>query len=155
MVRAGVCDIRVMRIRTLVGRTPRSAADPPVGWLWFENSAGTCHYSGMTFYRRRLPHFFHEIDQPVFLTWRLHDSLPPNRTFPTDTLNSGRAFAAMDRLLDEACSGAVYLRQPAIADMIVEGQRHAGFDGKPLWAGRELRPPGAAYGGIREDPELH
>ena len=63
------------------------------------------------FYRRRLPHF-HEIDQPVFLTWRLHDSLPPHRAFPTETLNSGRAFAAMDRLLDEARAGAVYLRQP-------------------------------------------
>ena len=78
-----------------------------------------CNYSGMTFYRRRLPHF-HEIDQPVFLTWRLHDSLPPNRAFPTGKLNSGQAFAALDRLLDEACNGAVYLRQPAIANMIVE-----------------------------------
>ena len=73
----------------------------------------------MTFYRRRLPHF-HEIDQPVFLTWRRHDSLPPNRAFPTGKLNSGQAFAALDRLLDEACNGAVYLRQPAIANMIVE-----------------------------------
>src|SRR5438270_12277230 len=72
----------------------------------------------MTFYRRRLPHF-HEIDQPVFLTWRLHDSLPPHRAFPTETLNSGRAFAAMDRLLDEARAGAVYLGQPAVANMIV------------------------------------
>ena len=72
----------------------------------------------MTFHRRRLPHF-HEIDQPVFLTWRLHDSLPPDRAFPTETLNSGRAFAAMDRLLDEARAGAVYLRQSAVANMIV------------------------------------
>src|SRR5438270_9415234 len=31
-----------------------------------------------------------------------------------------RAFAAMDRLLDEARAGAVYLRQPAVANMIVE-----------------------------------
>jgi putative transposase len=73
----------------------------------------------MTFYRRRLPHLY-EVDQPVFLTWRLHDSLPPHRTFPTDSLRSGKAFAAMDRLLDEARGGAVYLRQPAIADLIVE-----------------------------------
>jgi putative transposase len=73
----------------------------------------------MTFYRRRLPHFY-EIDQPVFLTWRLHDSLPPNRAFPANKPNSGQAFAAMDRLLDEASCGSVYLRQPAIASMIVE-----------------------------------
>jgi putative transposase len=35
-------------------------------------------------------------------------------------LNSGQAFAAADRLLDHARSGAFYLRQPVIADMIVE-----------------------------------
>src|SRR2546429_158789 len=73
----------------------------------------------MTFYRRRLPHF-HEIDQPVFLTWRLHYSLPPHRAFPTETVKWGQAFAAMDRLLDEARAGAVYLRQPAVANMSVE-----------------------------------
>lgn len=73
----------------------------------------------MAFYRRRLPHVY-EIDHSVFLTWRLHDSLPPNRAFPTESLSSGQAFAAMDRLLDEARSGPFYLRQPAIADMLVE-----------------------------------
>jgi putative transposase len=77
------------------------------------------NYSGMTLYRRRLPHIY-ETDQPVFLTWRLHDSLPSNRTFPTAALNSGQAFTAVDRLLDQARSGSCYLRQPAIADMIVE-----------------------------------
>jgi hypothetical protein len=67
----------------------------------------------MTFYQRRLP-------QPIFLTWRLHDSLPSKRTFPAAALNSGQAFAAMDRLLEEGRRGSFYLRQPAIADMIVE-----------------------------------
>ena len=73
----------------------------------------------MTFYRRRLPHVY-QTEQSVFLTWRLYDSLPLHRAFPTAALNSGQAFDAMDRLLDEARSGAFYLRQPAIADMIVE-----------------------------------
>jgi REP element-mobilizing transposase RayT len=73
----------------------------------------------MTLYRRRLPHLY-EMQQSVFLTWRLHDSLPPHRVFPTSTLTSGQAFDAMDRLLDEARTGAFYLRQPAVADMIVE-----------------------------------
>ena len=42
----------------------------------------------------------------------------------------------------------------APTDEIVErhhsqaGQRYAGFDGKPILAGRELRPPGAAHAGI-------
>jgi putative transposase len=70
-------------------------------------------------YRRRLPHLY-EGEQPVFLTWRLHGSLPPNRSFPAATLSSGTVFAALDRLLDEARSGPLYLRQPALADMIVE-----------------------------------
>jgi len=73
----------------------------------------------MKFYQRRLPHI-DEPGHPVFLTWRLHDSLPPHRAFPADALTSGQAFAAMDRLLDEARTGTFYLRQPAIADMIVE-----------------------------------
>ena len=73
----------------------------------------------MTFYQRRLPHLF-ETDQPVFLTWRLYDSLPFHRAFPKRALNSGREFAAMDRLLDEARAGVFYLRQPAVANMIVE-----------------------------------
>jgi len=73
----------------------------------------------MTFSRRRLPHLY-ETDQPIFLTWRLHDSLPSYRPFPKGALNSGQAFAAMDRLLDEACDGPSYLRQPPVANMIVE-----------------------------------
>jgi putative transposase len=62
----------------------------------------------------------YEMGQPVFLTWCLHDSLPRHRVFPKPALNSGEAFVAMDRLLDEARAGAFYLRQPDIADMIVE-----------------------------------
>jgi putative transposase len=81
--------------------------------------SGVANQSGMTLYHRRLPHI-DEMGQPVFLTWRLYDSLPPHRVFPKDTLNSGQAFAIMDRLLDETRSGAFYLRQPAIADIVVE-----------------------------------
>ena len=77
----------------------------------------------MTFSQRRLPHLY-EIGQPVFLTWRLHDSLPTHRVFPQKALNSGQAFAAMDRLLDLARDGTFYLRQPAIADMIVAAIQH-------------------------------
>ena len=73
----------------------------------------------MAFYRRRLPHLS-EPGRPVFITWRLRDSLPSNRAFPSSSMTSGEAFAAMDRLLDEARSGPVYLRQPEIADMMVD-----------------------------------
>jgi len=72
----------------------------------------------VTFYRRRLPHVS-VVGDPVFLTWRLHGSLPPDRFFPTGVLSSGEAFAALDRLLDEALTGPFYLRQPTLADMVV------------------------------------
>jgi putative DNA methylase len=67
-------------------------------------------------HRRRLPHV-HAPGQPVFLTWRLHDSLPPHRHFPAGPLSSGKAFAALDRLLDEVRTGPF---QPAIAGLVVE-----------------------------------
>jgi len=75
------------------------------------------------FYSRRLPHLW-EAERAVFLTWRLHDSLPPNRPFAAAAVSSGRAFATLDRLLDEASSGPFYLRQPAVADMIVEALQY-------------------------------
>ncbi|HJZ97390.1 MAG TPA: transposase [Candidatus Solibacter sp.] len=70
-------------------------------------------------YQRRLPHTL-STDKPVFLTWRLHDSLPPHRWFAGGTLPHGQAFVALDRLLDEARTGPFYLRQPELADMVVE-----------------------------------
>ena len=48
---------------------------------------------------RRLPHLY-VIGAPLFVTFRLHNSLPPNREFPS-RLPSGKAFVCMDRLLDE------------------------------------------------------
>jgi REP element-mobilizing transposase RayT len=70
-------------------------------------------------YRRRLPHV-RQTDRSIFLTWRLFDSLPSNRNFDAAALTSGQAFAALDRLLDDARSGRLYLRQPTIADIVVE-----------------------------------
>ena len=71
-----------------------------------------------TFHRRRLPHY-HSIGQPIFITWRLHGSLPEGRTFPPPT-TSGQAFLAMDRLLDDARTGPLYLRRLDIAIVVVE-----------------------------------
>jgi REP element-mobilizing transposase RayT len=84
----------------------------------------------VAFYRRRLPHLY-VIGQPVFVTWRLYGSLPSNRFFPDSTLPSGKAFVALDRLLDQAHTGPFYLRQPVIADMIVDCvQYHANVLGR-------------------------
>ena len=73
----------------------------------------------MNFYRRQLPHLFAS-GRPIFLTWRLHGSLPRHRWFPGGGLRSGKAFVALDRLLDESRSGPQYLGQPSLAEMVVE-----------------------------------
>ena len=67
---------------------------------------------------RRLPHLY-VIGQPLFVTFCLHDSLPANRAFPSEDLTSGEAFVAMDRLLHEARCGAMFLRQTAIAELVL------------------------------------
>ena len=74
-------------------------------------------------YERRLPHW-DVIGQPLFVTFRLHGSLPVKRVFPPESLaTSGKAFVAMDRLLDGAMSGPRFLRQPEIAEIVVTALR--------------------------------
>jgi REP element-mobilizing transposase RayT len=70
------------------------------------------------FHRRRLPHV-DLVNRPLFLTWRLHGSLPRNRYF-TETMTSGQAFAAMDRVLDQGRSGPLYLRRDDITTLLVD-----------------------------------
>lgn len=73
----------------------------------------------MRHYERRLPHG-DTVDQPLFVTFRLHGSLPAHRVFPPDGLaGSGKAFVAMDRLLDRGATGPLYLHRPELADMVV------------------------------------
>ena len=78
----------------------------------------------MPFYRRRLPHW-DVVGEPLFVTFRLHGSLPANRFFPPENVTSGEAFAALDNLLDRATSGPLFLAQPEIAAM-VQAAIHAG-----------------------------
>lgn len=59
----------------------------------------------------------------MFLTWRLYGSLPAHRSFSKETLTSGQAFVAMDRLLDAALTGPRYLTG-SIAGMVVESIHH-------------------------------
>jgi REP element-mobilizing transposase RayT len=69
-------------------------------------------------YRRRLPHIYH-IGEPIFVTWRLAGSLTANRPFRDADLTSGQAFAVFDRLLDTARTGPLYLKQPALAGLVM------------------------------------
>jgi len=75
-----------------------------------------------TFHARRLPHI-HAIGQPMFLTWRLYGSIPEGRSFPSGT-TAGEAFLVMDRILDNAQTGPLYLKQSEIAEMVVGAVRY-------------------------------
>jgi putative transposase len=55
----------------------------------------------------------------MFITWRLHNSLPSGRTFPSST-TSGKAFLTVDRLLDNAVTGPLHLRRSEIAALVLE-----------------------------------
>ena len=73
----------------------------------------------MSFYRRRLPHWYPE-GRPLFLTWHLHGSLPHGRYPPPQKCSSGRAFVWVDRYLDTAPTGPKFLRHEKIAQLVVE-----------------------------------
>jgi hypothetical protein len=78
--------------------------------------------------RRHLPHL-HAIERAVFITWRLHGSLPAGRFFPpAKTVNAGKVFVAMDSVLDRAACGPLHLGRPEIANLVLDaicyGQDH-------------------------------
>ena len=79
------------------------------------------HYRIMLLTHRRLPHLY-ALGEPLLVTFRLHNSLPPNRKF-SPRLPSGKAFACMDRLLDEGRAGPAYMRMPAVAQVVVASIR--------------------------------
>jgi REP element-mobilizing transposase RayT len=73
--------------------------------------------------RRRLPHLYLE-NTPLFLTWHLYGSLPYKLYPPPGKQNSGKAFLWMDRYLDSGRTGPLFLRQEAIARLLVESIRY-------------------------------
>jgi putative transposase len=56
----------------------------------------------------------------LFLTWHLHGSLPASRYPPPHKVSAGQAFVWIDRYLDEARSGPMFLGQGPIARLVVE-----------------------------------
>jgi hypothetical protein len=83
----------------------------------------------VVYYERRLPHW-HPDGRDLFITWRLHGTIPRNRYFPPQGLTAGQAFVWMDRFLDKAQYGASWLRKPEIANMIVDALHFGEFDRK-------------------------
>ncbi len=75
------------------------------------------HYLHMQ-HRRYLPHIY-VIGAPLFVTFRLHGSLPPGRHFEDKRLTAGQQFLCLDQLLDRGTFGPLYLKIPAIAEIVV------------------------------------
>ena len=72
----------------------------------------------MVRHRRRLPHVYAE-GRALFVTWHLHGSVPASLSVPPRKLSAGEAFIWIDRQLDGARRGPMYLRQPKIAELVV------------------------------------
>jgi len=72
--------------------------------------------------QRRLPHIYPE-NRWLFVTWHLHGSLPTARFAPPKKCTSGEAFVWMDRYLDEARMGPMYLAQEEIARLVMDSLR--------------------------------
>ncbi|MEZ5401719.1 MAG: hypothetical protein R2729_18745 [Bryobacteraceae bacterium] len=69
------------------------------------------------------------MDPALFLTWRLHGTLPPPEP-PTPRAVTGRQFVAVDRLLDRAVHGPTWLGMPEIAELVAGSlQTHARVHG--------------------------
>src|SRR5262245_46481849 len=88
-----------------------------IGVIWrnYESASGAADPGRSRLSRRLL--------SPLFVTFRLHDSLPANRVFPPERLTTGKAFVAMDRILDRARGGPLFLQQPEIAGLTVDALR--------------------------------
>ena len=72
--------------------------------------------------RRRLPHLY-PADGWLFVTWHLHGSVPRARYPPPGKASAGKAFVWLDRYLDTTRQGPMFLRQPAVAQVVVEALR--------------------------------
>jgi putative DNA methylase len=86
------------------------------------------------FYRRKLPHWHPDPDEPgfLFVTWRLSGSIPRVRLpQPLAAGNScpkpqsaGRAFLALDREVDKAAFGPTWLRDDRIARVVADALQY-------------------------------
>jgi REP element-mobilizing transposase RayT len=75
-------------------------------------------------YRRHLPHD-HPDQADLFLTWHLYGSIPHNRYPPPSALTAGQAFVWMDRFLDQARSGPLWLKRDELASLVVDALHYS------------------------------
>jgi putative transposase len=75
----------------------------------------------MTYYQRNLPHWLPE-GETVFLTWRLHGSLPASflRDLKDQSqASAGRKFRKAEAELDRARHGPLWLKDGRVAEVVV------------------------------------
>lgn len=68
--------------------------------------------------RRELPHWDPE-DAALFITWRLHSSVPALAP-EWEVMPAGKRFVAEDRALDRLATGPHYLKHPAVAACVAK-----------------------------------
>jgi putative transposase len=78
----------------------------------------------MTYYERNLPHW-QPPGRDIFITWRLKGSLPSPLRDIVSKAAPGERFLALDRALDRADAGPLWLREPRVAQCIVATLRAA------------------------------
>jgi putative transposase len=83
---------------------------------------GALNWQVKTYYKRTLPHW-HPTDTWLFITFCLFDALPSWRRAQKET--SGEVFLNMDRQLDAANTGPMWLKDPKVADMVAQVLRSA------------------------------
>jgi putative transposase len=72
----------------------------------------------MWYHKRNLPHYYPP-EAVLFLTWRQFGSLPHLCLPELNSSNPGKAFVH-DHLLDTAADGPLWLRDPAVADLVAK-----------------------------------
>jgi putative transposase len=83
----------------------------------------------MSYHRRNLPHLYPP-GATLFLTWRLFGSLPRLAAPVVGTAHpsAGKAFLLSDRQLDRASSGPLWLKDPRVAQLVVEALKMGATD---------------------------
>ena len=76
-----------------------------------------------SYYERTLPHWQPE-GAALFITWRLHGSLPASFAVGLSA-PSGKEFTRIDRHLDAALSGPTWLKDPRVAAVVIDSLRFA------------------------------
>jgi putative transposase len=82
----------------------------------------------MTYYTRNLPHW-QQPEADIFITWRLHGSLPARIRFSQTPESIGKRFISYDRALDAARVGPLWLHDPRIADCVIATLEKANAQG--------------------------